>query len=351
MTRALGYDLRMRVALLPLVLSLLACQETEFSRLRASDTFEQAPSNAVDILWVIDNSISMQNEQENVAAGFADFIAQLETTEMDFQLGVISSDMDPANTSAGVLLGNPPVLSKAVTNYAELFRSRVRMGTGGSDKEKGLEASLTALSSPLADTRNLGFMRDDAMLNVVVLSDENDCSDGGALGPNATGEQCYTEYEKLRPVADIVRDLKLLKPPGRVVMSGIVGPEIIDNCEDTVPGRRYYAAIQMLGGVTADICQTDYGGVMQALGEVASGILHVFQLEHNAVEDTIVVTVTTLDGESSEVLKDASNGWTYDATYAQIVFHGTAVPPRGATIEVSYEQAGGVVQAAPDTGS
>ena len=351
MSRALGYAWSMHVVLLPFVLALVACQETEFSRLRASEIFEQAPSNAVDILWVIDNSISMENEQENVAAGFADFVSQLETTEMDFQLGVISSDMDPTNTAAGVLLGSPPVLSRSVPDYAELFRTRVRMGTGGSDKEKGLESALTALSSPLADTRNLGFMRDDAMLNVVVLSDENDCSDGGALGPNATGEQCYTDVEKLRPVAEIVRDLKLLKPPGRVVMSGIVGPDIVEDCQDTVPGRRYYAAIQMLGGVRADICQTDYGNVMQALGEVASGILRVFQLQNNAVEETIIVTVTTLDGVSAEVLKDATNGWTYDATYAQIVFHGTAIPPRGATVEVSYERAGGVVQASPDTGA
>jgi hypothetical protein len=332
---------------LPLAVLLAACQDQAFSRLQGDDTFEQAPSNAVDILWVVDNSVSMQNEQENVARGFADFVAQLDTGAMDVHLGVVSTDMDAANPQAGVLLGTPAVLTPEVPGFEEAFRSRVRMGVRGSDKEKGLEAALTALSSPLADTRNAGFLRDDAMLNVVVLSDENDCSDSGALGPGATGEMCYTDYERLTPVAEIVRSMKMLKPPGRVVVSGIVGPEIVENCEDTVPGRRYFTAIDMLGGVRADICQTDYSAIMSALGQVASGILTTFQLSRNAVEETIVVTVTPSGGEPAEIARDEANGWTYVSAYAQIVFHGSAVPPRGATIDVTYEVAPGRVAEAP----
>lgn len=328
-------------------LALVACQDQAFSRRMGDDSFQQAPSNAVDILWVVDNSVSMQNEQENVARGFADFTAQLDTTTMDVQLAVVSTNMDASNPDAGVLLGNPPVLTPAVPGFADAFRARVRMGTNGSDKEKGLEAALTALASPLADTRNAGFLREEAMLNIVILSDENDCSDGGALGPGATGEQCYTQYDKLTPVADLVRGLKTLKPPGRVVMSGIVGPDIVDNCEDTVPGKRYFTAIQMLSGVRADICQTEYGSIMSAIGEVASGILTTFQLSNNAVEDTLEVTVTPEGGEPATVEKDEANGWTYIAEYAQIAFHGEAIPPRGATIDVSYEVAAGSVATAP----
>jgi hypothetical protein len=332
---------------LPLSVLLLACQDQAFSRLEGSDTFQQAPSNAVDILWVVDNSVSMQNEQENVARGFADFVAQLDTAAMDVQLGVVSTDMDADNPQAGVLLGTPAVLTPQVPNFEDAFRARVRMGVNGSDKEKGLEAALTALSSPLADTRNAGFLREEAMLNVVVLSDENDCSDSGALGPGATGEMCYTDYETLTPVAELVRGLKTLKPPGRMVVSGIVGPEIVDDCEDTVPGRRYFTAIDMLGGVRADICQTDYSAIMSALGQVASGILTTFQLSRNAVEDTIAVTVTPDGGDPVEVARDEQNGWTYVSAYAQVVFHGSGVPQRGATIDVRYEVAPGRVAEAP----
>jgi hypothetical protein len=334
------------------LVALVACQDQNFSRARVSDDFMQAPSNQVDILWVIDNSVSMQNEQQSVAVGAADFMSQLEISSMDFHLGVVSSDVELENATAGVLLGNPPVLDGATPNYQDAFRSRVQMGTGGSDKEKGLQAALTAIRSPLADTRNAGFLRDGAMLNIVIVSDENDCSDNGALGAEAAGTDCYDRYDDLTSVADLVRDLKVVKGDDPIVLSGIVGPEVVDGCEDTVPGRRYYTAIEMLGGVRADICQTDYSEVMNALGLVASGILTTFTLSRNAVEDTIEVTVTPEGEDPFVVPADATNGWTYSADYAQITFHGTGVPPRGAAVEVSYEVAGGAVQTAPgDSGT
>lgn len=339
--------MRDRLLTVAVLASLVACQEQSFKRARFTDEFKQSPSNEVDILWVIDNSISMMNEQQNVALGATDFIGQLEASGMDFHLGVISSDVDLENDTAGVLLGNPPVLDAATANYQTAFQSRVQLGTGGSDQEKGLQAAITSLSSPLADTRNAGFLRDGAMLNVVIVSDENDCSDSGALGGDSTGSDCYDRYDELTSVADLVRSLKVLKGDDAVVLSGIVGPEIIDGCEDTVPGRRYYTAISMLGGVRADICQTDYSEMMSALGSVASGILTTFTLSKNAVEDTIEVLVAPEGEAPIPVAPDAANGWTYDATYAQLTFNGTSVPPRGAAIEISYEIASGAVQEAP----
>jgi hypothetical protein len=338
---------------LPLLTLLLGCSNQQFNRAMNSDEFQQAPSNQVDILWVIDNSVSMLNEQKSVAAGADDFISHIEDTDIDFHLGVINTDVDFTNPNAGVLLGTPNVLTKDTPNYADAFRSYVMQGNTGSDQEKGLQAALMALSSPMAVTVNDGFMREGAMTSIIVLSDENDCSDLGALGGDSTGEECYTRASELAPVTDLVRSLAALKPNDPLVLSGIVGPEIVDDCEATVPGRRYYTAIEILGGVQADICSTDYSAIMSSLGEIASGILTIFQLTKAAVEDTIEVTVTPEGGEAATVLPicadwttdtecDAENGWSYHADYAQIEFHGTAIPPRGALIEVKYQVAGQV---------
>lgn len=330
---------------LPLVL-LVGCNQQEFNRASTTDEFQQAPSNLVDILWVIDNSVSMINEQAAVALGAEDFTINLESTEMDFHLGVITTDVDRTNATSGVLLGasnEPKVLTVDTPAYADIFKRRVQQGNTGSDQEKGLQAAVSALSSPLAYTANEGFLREGAMLSIVVLSDENDCSDNGALGADATGEDCYTRSGELAPVTDLVRQLVDLKDGDPVVISGIVGPDIVDDCEATVPGRRYYTAIELLGGVKADICQTDYSSIMDSLGQVASGILTVFQLSKSAIEDTIEVTMRLdEEAEPTVVAKDATNGWTYIAEYAQIEFHGDAVPPRGALIEVRYEIAGQV---------
>jgi hypothetical protein len=355
------------LAALPLVL-LAACDQ-EYEKLnlaRKVQEFDQAPSNAVDILWVIDDSTSMREEQAAVRAAGADFIAQLETAEMDFHLGVITTDGESTNTKTGVLLGSPAYLSSACREdgntadctYAEDFATRVEQGTGGSDQEKGLEVALAAVSRPLAETFNAGFVRDGALLMIIVLTDENDCSDGGRLGPNATGEDCYTRYGELTPVGDIVADLRDAKKSlggGDVVMSGIIGPEKTSQCDFAVAGRRYDEAIRMLGGVVADICLADYSPIMQSLGLAATGITSTFQLEYAAKyyeddpetetdesADNPIVTVTSADGTEVVVPDDPVAGWTYLSDYAQIQFNGEAVPERGAHITVEYISTGPV---------
>jgi len=342
-------EVRVRVVLSILVLA--GCNDTGFTRASKTDEFQQAPSNMVDILWVIDNSISMINEQAAVALGAEDFTANLEDTEMDFQLGVITTDVDRTNGTAGVLLGEPRVLDAAYNGYADAFRTRVQQGNTGSDQEKGLQAAVSALSSPLAYTANAGFLRDGAMLSIVVLSDENDCSDNGALGAASTGEECYTRASELTPVTDLVRQLVDIKNGDPVVISGIVGPEIVEDCEATVPGRRYSTAIQILGGVQANICETDYSTIMDALGEVASGILTVFQLTKSAVDNDNFEVRVAPDADSDFVVvpRDDVNGWSYIEEYAQVEFHGTAIPARGALIEVEYEVAGQVQEQSDET--
>jgi hypothetical protein len=348
-----GRSARMLTSLLVLA---VGCSDTKLTRATNTDEFQQAPSNMVDILWVIDNSVSMANEQENVALGAEDFMARFAPADassdnaMDFHLGVISTDMATTNTMAGRLLGTPTYLTNTTASYADQFRARVRVGVNGDDQEKGLQAAVQALSPPLSETYNSGFLREGALLSIIVLSDENDCSDNGALGANTTGEECYTESDRLTPVADLVRELKEIKGDDRVVMSGIVGPEIEAGCADAVPGRRYFTAIDMLGGVRANICETDYSAIMDSLGGLTSGILTIFQLSKNADADTITVTVTPPDGDPAPVANDPDNGWTYISEFAQIEFHGTGIPERGATIEVKYTVASGVVATAPDTG-
>ncbi len=311
------------------------CQENALNRASTTDSFSQVPSNQVDVLWIIDNSTSMNEEQTSVANAAADFTAQLESANMDFHLGVISTDVDPTNTMAGKLIGNPPYMTNE--NFQD-FQGRVLLGTTGSDQEKGLQAAIDATSPPLSETYNAGFMRDDALLMIIILADENDCSDGGALGAGSTGEDCYNRYDELLPVADLARQLRLVKKDtlGSVVMSGIIGPDVVDNCEHAVPGKRYRAAIDILGGAEADICLADYAPIMESLGLQASDVLSLFQLSHAADIETIEVSVAPVDADAFAVPQDDTNGWSYLEDLAKIQFNGEMVPPRGSAIEVHY---------------
>jgi hypothetical protein len=335
------------------VLGAVACVDQGFNVITKTETFQQAPSNEVDILWIIDNSVSMVQEQTAVANGGTQFISHLEETGMDFHLGVITSDMDLTNANAATLVSG--YITNVTPNYQSVFAQRVQVGTGGSDQEKGMDAARAALTPPLTSTKNIGFLRDDASLAIIVLSDENDCSDGGALGPDSTGEECYTKYDKLEPIPDLVRDLKEIKRGsiGSFTFSGIIGPDAVDGCPDAVPGKRYATAIQMIGGVRANICDADYTSIMDSLGLIAAGVLDTFPLENLADPTTIEVSVSDVDGVPFPEVQDATNGWTYeeaaDQSYANIVFHGTGIPPRGADITVDYVFAGRLSE--PDTGA
>lgn len=321
-----------------MVLALLfACTpDNNISRNTHTDVFLQEPASEVDILWVIDNSNSMAEEQERVAAGFESFIENIEATNVDFHLGVVTTDMDFDNPNRAELVGSPHVLTPE-DNYVQKFKNLVRVGTDGSDKEKGLSAALTALSEPVVSDANAGFLRDDAILSVIFVSDENDCSDDDALSQEES-VACYEQQERLIPIVDLIHDFRGLKEPGgaRVIASGIVGPQVADGCDGSWPGHRYTALAEGLGGQVGNICEDDYSALMYDLGLAVSGELDTFQLTYAAVEGTIEVVI-----DEDLVEEDPVNGWTYDPEYWMIRFDGDYIPPRGATLSILYEVAGG----------
>ncbi|MCB9761576.1 MAG: hypothetical protein H6739_17160 [Alphaproteobacteria bacterium] len=327
-----------------IALLLAGCKnDQQFSVRTQNDVFYQEPSAEVDILWVIDNSVSMEGEQTRVANGFESFIADIDETNIDFHIGIVTTDMDLDNPTRGQLVGGRPYITPE-DNYTQMFQNRVQVGTDGSDKERGLQAAVDALTEPLASGANYGFLRPEATLSVIFVSDENDCSDNNAL-ENENGQACYSqEYrDYLIPTKDVIDALKTLKDPGvRVLASAIVGPPASEACADSWPGARYRAVAEGTGGIVGNICDSDYSHIMGNLGLSVSGVLNTFQLTCAAVQDTISVVV-----DEDEIPGDPSIGWTYDSAYWMIRFDGSYLPPRGSTISVEYEVVSGTCGGSP----
>ncbi len=319
---------------LGVALAFAACSADQgFAERSETDIWFQSPTDQVDILWVVDNSNSMQLEQELLVDGFGSFITEIENTGADFHLGVISTDFDAEDATRGQLLGSPPVISP-VEDYLALFQARALVGLKGSGKERGLAAASYALSPIMTTGPNAGFLRQEANLLVVFVTDEDDCSDDGRLGPAAENTDCYNKQELLIPVADYVRRFQGLKPAkSQVNISAIVGPEAaVGLCDETtVPGLRYLEAADLTGGITASICESDWSGILYELGLNAAGIFTTFTMSHGAKPDTLVVTV---DGDV--VPESAVDGYTYLPELPGIEFHGIWVPERGAEVAADY---------------
>lgn len=320
---------------LVLLVLLGACSENEIHRASATDVFFQQGNDEVDVLWVVDDSVSMSQEQDLVSAGFSRFVSAIDAAEvtMDLHVGVVTTDMDPSNPDAGRLLGTPAWLTSEEPDFAAQFRSRVIVGTEGSDKEQGLEAARVALraSGDLAAT-NEGFMRDGANLAIVFVSDENDCSNDGVFATEADGTVCYEHEEALVPVADYVRQFQALKgTDGQVTISGILGPDISEGCTIARPGHRYTSTADAFDGYVGDICEADFGEIMDAIGSGIVAPATAFPLSHGVLEGTLEVYV-----DLASIPEDPVSGWRYDAEVRTVYFDGDYVPPSGAKVEALY---------------
>lgn len=321
-----------------MLLVLAACSESVLHRASGTDVFTQQGNAEVDVLWVVDDSISMSEEQALLGDGFHRFVEALggSEVEMDLHVGVVSTDMDVDNADHGRLVGSPAWLTAEEPDFDAQFRQRVAVGTAGSDMEQGLQAAWYALgghgvSAEIA-AYNEGFVRTSANLAIVFVSDENDCSHDGAFPADSDAALCYERQDSLVPVADYVRHFQGLKATeAHVNVSGILGPAISEGCETATPGVRYDSTASAFDGYVGNICEADWSDILEG---VANGIVApstAFALTHPALAGTVEVDV---DGEP--IAEDPDTGWRYDDTVQTVFFDGGYVPPSGALIQITY---------------
>ena len=290
------------------------------------DELKQRSAAAVDILWVIDSSESMVQEQELLAQNFDRFITGLtvcqgsETPDdicdfntkkcsksgnpcnpPDYHIGVISTDTRSSNASgrlrrAGICVPRPnsaPANNKTLycggpsdcadtanPNYdaqnvhcdlvqaisyiqpttpgaKDAFGKLVRVGISGSALETGIQAAAQALGRDAdrttgqfisAPAENAGFLRNDASLFVIFVSDEDDSSFGRV-------SYYYRTFESLKGAGN----------EGLISFSAIVGDPDPDgpgpvrggcpsepNTITAFPGTRYVALSMYSRGLSSE---------------------------------------------------------------------------------------------------
>ncbi|MCA9589329.1 MAG: hypothetical protein KC657_28665 [Myxococcales bacterium] len=154
----------------------------------------------MDIVFVVDNSGSMSQEQDNLAANFPKFITTLDGFRtksgepLDYRVAVTntdaskSSDTGKFRTSGTSCSAGPgrPWLEKADGDIGPFFSCRAKMGTSGSATEQGLEAMKHAVTSRVTDGSNSdggkAFLRDDALMAFLILTDEDETNSNSIDG-------------------------------------------------------------------------------------------------------------------------------------------------------------------------
>jgi hypothetical protein len=314
----------LKFAVLALIaFSLFGCNKQTYSLPDQSQVFEQTVqyNNKVDIVLMVDNSSSMDTYQRKLADQVSGMIDSLNKIGMDYQIVVVTTDMRGGG-NGGVFVGFPQILTPSTPNLSAVLTNRVRQGNGGSDLERGLQSIETALRG------DSSFLRSDAMLAIIALSNEDDYSAGSA-------DDFRQYFDQLKP--------KFTGFNGETqawIVNFIGVPDLQSSCSTALdgiykePGLKWIALAQASGGLVQPICDTT---LAQAVDNIRSRIVQVLTDFHLGRKPKIETIVVKINGQL--IPQSNINGWQYIEKGYVIRFYGSAVPSADSSISVDFTPA------------
>jgi hypothetical protein len=332
------------------------------------DVFRQEAASKIDVLWVIDNSASMQPHQDKLRDSLSRFIATFTRGLVDYRIAVTTTDV---LDDRGEFLGNPPIVEPALPDPIAAFERNVSVGTGGKGHEEAFEAARLAITreqaaaaavlkersacekgcmgrasciARCAETFVPRFMRPGAHLYIVFVSDEEEQS---------FGEVRY--YQRFFETA------LGLGNESAVAVATICGDVPTPRCK-AQPGARYAALAAAPGGIAASVCDADFDRSLESLALDAAGLKRKFPLSKVPAPETLRVELRyrcdartlsacqsltadcdgrTFDyeGQVCEPPLGSDSGWTLELSTNSLFFHGDAIPGLRSTVVASYQAA------------
>jgi hypothetical protein len=256
----------------------------------------------VDLLFVIDDSGSMEEEQKNLLSNFPTFIGLIDNyatsagSLLDWRVGVTTTGRDltysiqlppPFNQTTppmtehgnnGKLLHpkdcgvqNAWIERHDTFDKGKAFDCIADVGTSGPGIEMPLETMTMAFRERVQDGTNAGFLRDDALLAVVILTDENDCSrSDNNFTIQATSDVCDEKDPHINKVDSYVSFLDTLKGDRGRWASAVVAAPGPGSCKSAfgsaAEATRLKEFVNLAGqnSVFSSICD---GDLTKALGD------------------------------------------------------------------------------------
>ncbi len=267
-------------------------------RSAVTDSFRQpdGPWDRVDLVFFVDRSCSMEDDEENVARNFPLLVDSLDESGVDWQamISVVDNgchsaffDRDTADTTGEI-------------------RAALAV-EGGALKEAGLSVLADALERSVGGGCNAGFLRERAKTVAVAVSDEPEQS-------VLSWDHYLGRMQAVAPTLSLV---------------AVVG-DLPRGCATAAPGTGYVEAALAGGGLALSICESDWGRHFDRLAELITGSPGP-RFALSAIPDPATLQVT-VDGE---IVTD----FVYEAETNEVVLATT--PAGGALVLIDYDIGGG----------
>lgn len=298
-----------------------------------TDSFAIDPLPKVDVLLVIDDSSSMADQQASVQSNVGKLFGNL--SSVDFRIAVTTTSVDVAHGGAadgprpdanGCFVagaGRPKIITRETPEAQAALLENVAVGTAGNESPMLLRPGLLALSEPNLSGCNAGFLRDDASLAIIVISDSGDVHD----------EEATSTY------VNAFFGIKGPQRPGLLAFSAVVPQPQSTSCSVEAGAdadTRVRSVVSATGGRLADVCDASWGSqfflVTTGFGYRTRFFLSQLPNLENGRE-----LVVKVDGADYPALgNDGVARWTYNASANAIDFEIAGMPPPGSTLSMSY---------------
>lgn len=282
-----------------------------FSVLTDSSNFQNQVTYSprkLDVIFVVDNSGSMGNEQADLAVKFPAFINRFINRGYDFRIGVTTTDaylpsspnfFQGNGSTMRVIEGSPETLDTQAKKDEIIsnFSANVKVGTSGSGTERGL-----ASFKKILEAQGATFHRPGAYLAIVIVSDEEDTDN--------TSLSTFTNFLTAGYGASTTDHS----------VSVIVKKDNTCTTADTI-GYRYMDVATATGGSKTSICDDFSTTLDQISTTIANQTKSEFFLKQKPIVSTIRVVI-----DGSVVPQSNTNGWSYDAVKNSIKINGSSYP-------------------------
>jgi hypothetical protein len=337
-----------------------------------SDTVECDPfiinrNPVADIIWVVDDSGSMNDNRDDIVNNANEFFSRALMSGLDFRMAVTGvadpNDFMPLQPpiQVGKFCGKqmppedvfPPFDDGGPdrflgSNEQSIFKSCVNnppYNEGGS--EYVLAHALEGVRRHLPRTPNDPTkIRPEASLAIILATDEISMelkgdSYLGLSGPDLSGQSaCSLTPASLQTQVDafLIPWLALFQgqdgqwgAQGKAMVH-LIGGLCSSSCGTAEVGHGYFELVKATGGITADICQKNLGTTLQIIIDTITGAASPAVLQYVPVSASLAVAV-----DNTQLQRSRVQGFDYVGFSNSLVFIGAQIN-KGSQVVASYRR-------------